>query len=74
MYWPTLKARIEYKILLLIVLNRNLEYWEPESNITVRHTSDLNRLSEPRTNCVLGERAFIIIIVSRGFSTKYPTQ
>ena len=68
LHWLPMKARIEYKILLLTYkalklcepkyLADYLSLFRPESNVTVRHASETNRLSEPRTNCALGERAF----------------
>ena len=63
-----MKARIEYKILLLV--NKALRYNEPtylkthlnklrlDTNVMVRHMSDEHRLFEPRTNSKLGERTF----------------
>ena len=63
-----MKARIEYKILLLV--NKALRYNEPtylkthlnklrlNTNVTVRHMSDEHRLFEPRTNSKLGEITF----------------
>ena len=68
LHWLPVKARIEYKILLLV--NKALRYNEPtylkihlnrlrlDTNVNIRHTSDIHRLFEPRTNCKLGERTF----------------
>ena len=68
LHWLPVKARIEYKILLLV--DKALRYNEPiylkvhlnrlrlDTNVTIRHTSDTHRLFEPRTNCKLGERTF----------------
>ena len=68
LHWLPVKARIEYKILLLTF--KILKYNEPlylrisltsfglETNVTVRHASDTNRLFEPRTENCFGERAF----------------
>ena len=68
LHWLPTKARIEFKILLLVYkvlkynepeyLRNSLEFYRPETNITVRHASETYRLSEPRTNCKLGERSF----------------
>ena len=59
---------MEYKIILLVYkalkynepkyLRNCLSFFRPETNVTVRHASELHRLFEPRTNCKLGERAF----------------
>ena len=68
LHWLPIKARVEYKILLLIYkvlkysepkyLRDCLEFFRPETNVVVRHASETYRLSEPRTNCKFGERAF----------------
>ena len=68
LHWLPVKARIEYKILLLVYkvlrynepkyLRNKLSRFSQETNITVRHTCDVLRLFEPRTNCKLGERTF----------------
>ena len=72
LHWLPVKARIEYKLLLLAF--KTLNYNEPKylrnqlnnfrlgTNVSVRHASDEHRLSEPRTNCKLGERAFKYIV------------
>ena len=64
-----MKARVEYKIILLVYkalkynepkyLRNYLSFFRPETNVTVRHASELYRLFEPRTSCKLGERAFV---------------
>ena len=63
-----MKARIEFKMLLLVY--KVLRYDEPtylrihlnklrlDTNVTIRHTSDMHRLFEPRANCKRGERTF----------------
>ena len=68
LHWLPIKARIEYKILFLVF--KALKYSEPtylrkhlsrvrlETNVTIRHTSDIHRLFEPRTDSKLGERSF----------------
>ena len=68
LHWLPIKARIEYKILFLVF--KALKYGEPtylrkhlsrvrlETNVTIRHTSDIHRLFEPRTDSKLGERSF----------------
>ena len=68
LHWLPVKARIEYKIILLVF--KAIKYNEPtylrnhlvslrlETSITIRHTSDIHRLFEPRTDCKLGERSF----------------
>ena len=68
LHWLPVKARIEYKMILLVYkalkynepkyLRNCLSFFRPETNVTVRHASELHRLFEPRTNCKLGERAF----------------
>ena len=68
LHWLPIKARVEYKILLLVhkalmysepkYLRNYLCLFEPETNVTVRHATESQRLSEPRTNCKAGERAF----------------
>ena len=68
LHWLPVKARIEYKLLLLVFktliynepkyLRKYLKTFRLETNIVVRHESDIHRLFEPRTNCKLGERAF----------------
>ena len=68
LHWLPVKARIEYKMLLLVF--KALRYNEPKylknhlnpltlnTGVTVRHANDKHRLFEPRTNCKLGERSF----------------
>ena len=35
-----------------------LKTFEQGANVTTRQASEINRLHEPRTNCIYGERAF----------------
>ena len=68
LHWLPMKARIEFKMLLLVY--KALRYDEPtylrihlnklrlDTNVTIRHTSDMHRLFEPRANCKRGERTF----------------
>ena len=68
LHWLPVKARIEYKILLMVFktmkfgeptyLRANLASFGLETNVTVRHANDAHRLFEPRTNRNIGERAF----------------
>ena len=68
LHWLPVKARIEYKICLLVfkaLLNHQPAYikeclhpFELETTIIVRHASDLHRLQEPREYSKLDERAF----------------
>ena len=68
LHWLPIKARIEFKILTLTykALNYNepkylrnmLKIYEQRANVTTRQASEINRLHEPRTNCIYGERAF----------------
>ena len=68
LHWLPIKARVEYKIILLVYkaltygepkyLRHYLCLFEPETNVTVRHARERLRLSEPRTNCKIGERTF----------------
>ena len=68
MHWLPLKARVEYKTILLTYkalkynepkyLRKKLDLFNPETNVTIRHQCDIYRLIEPRTNIKLGERAF----------------
>ena len=68
LHWLPIKARIEFKILTLTykALNYNepkylrnmLKIFEQRANVTTRQASEINRLHEPRTNCIYGERAF----------------
>ena len=39
-------------------LRNSLNLFKPDTNVTIRHENDTYRLSEPRTNGKLGERAF----------------
>ena len=67
LHWLPVKARIEYKICLLVfkaLLNHQPAYikeclhpFELETTIIVRHASDLHRLQEPREYSTLDERA-----------------
>ena len=68
LHWLPMKARIIYKICLLIY--KALKFGEPkylyeylvpfelETSVTIRHASDRHRLFEPRTNRCSGERSF----------------
>ena len=68
MHWLPLKARVEYKTILLTYkalkynepkyLRKKLDLFNPETNVIIRHQCDIYRLTEPRTNTKLGERAF----------------
>ena len=68
LHWLPVKARVEFKIILLIYkalrynepkyLRSCLNFFRPETNVTIRHTSEIHRLSVPRANSKIGERAF----------------
>ena len=68
MHWLPLKARVEYKTILLTYkalkynepkyLRKKLNLFNLETSVTIRHQRDIYRLTEPRTNIKLGERAF----------------
>ena len=63
-----MKARVEYKILLLTYkalkyekpkyLRDNINLFEPDMSVTVRHAGERHRLFEPRTTSKLEDRAF----------------
>ena len=68
LHWLQIKAKIEYKICLLVFkaqlshqpayIKECLHPFELETTIIVRHASDLHRLQEPREYSKLDERAF----------------
>ena len=68
LHWLPIKARIEYKICLLVFkaqlshqpayIKECLHPFELETNIIVRHASDEHRLQEPREYSKMSERAF----------------
>ena len=68
LHWLPIKARIEYKIILLTYkalkynepkyLRKMLNRYDPGTNLTTRLADEIDRLHEPRTNTIYGERAF----------------
>ena len=68
LHWLPIKARIEYKIILLTYkalkynepkyLRKMLSRYDPGTNLTTRLADEIGRLHEPRTNKNYGERAF----------------
>ena len=68
LHWLPVKARIEYKIILLTYktlkhnepkyLRKMLNRYDPGANPTTRLANETDRLHEPRTNRNYGERAF----------------
>ena len=68
LHWLPIKARIEYKIILLTYkaltynepkyLRKMLNRYDPGTNLTTRLAAETERLYEPRTNTNFGERAF----------------
>ena len=70
LHWLPVKARIVYKICLLVFnalkfgkpeyVRRMLKDFQPDTDMLLRHGSDLLRLQEPRCNLQLGFRAFEI--------------
>ena len=68
LHWLPIKARIEYKIMVLTYkalkhdepryLRKMLKRYESNTSQTTRLASELERLHEPRTNTNYGERAF----------------
>ena len=68
LHWLPVKARVEFKIILLLYkalrynepkyLRSCLNFFRPETNVTIRHASEIHRLSVPTANSKIGERAF----------------
>ena len=68
LHWLPMKARIEYKICLLVFkallyqrpvyLKEYLHPFELDTSIIVRHASEPHRLQEPRERSKIAERAF----------------
>ena len=68
LHWLPIKARIEYKIILLTYkalkynepkyLRKMLSRYDPDTNLTTRLADEIDRLHEPRTSTNYGERAF----------------